>query len=104
MVKIVRKKVIKKNQLLNFSFAIFAITFCAFLFSMIYVKALNYNLSIQEGKLSADIIKTSNDVANLELEVKQLDNRERILEIAEENGFVVNQTSIVSVVEDSNAE
>ncbi len=101
MVKIVKQKKIKKNKALDVCTVICAISILLFLSSMLFLKALNYNLSIEEGMVSKDIIKVSNDVANLELEVKKLDTRERILTIAQENGLEVDQNSIVSVIEDT---
>lgn len=101
MVKIVKKKKIKKSKAVDLCTGILLVSILLFLTSMLFLKALNYNLSIEEGVLSKEIIKLNNDVANLELEVKSLDTRERILQIAQENGLEVDQTSIVSVIEDN---
>ena len=62
------------------------------------MRSHNVLLAKQLNEEERALDKLTNDVDNLEVEVKQLDNRERILEIAKQQGLNVNQDSIVSVV------
>lgn len=68
---------------------------------MTIVKAENVVLAKKENQIERINDILSNDVANLELEVKQLDNRERVLAIVQEHGLEVNQENIVSVADSS---
>lgn len=78
-------------------YVVFFLSLLAFLFSVTVMRANNVVLAKRENEIKLNITKLKNDVANLELEVKQLDNRERILSIVEKEGLKVNQNSIVSV-------
>ncbi len=98
-----KKRNKKKIRMTGFVTILFLVSFLGYVGSMVIVKAYNRELALTESALSSDIVKISNDVANLELQVKQLDNRERILDVAEGQGLKVNQTSIVSVVVDNDA-
>lgn len=81
--------------------AVFMVSVLAFLFSATILRAHNVSLTKQSTYIERAKDKLQNDVANLEVEVKQLDNRDRILEIAKEHGLSINQNSIVSVVGDA---
>ena len=72
-----------------------------YLSCMTIVKAENVVLAKKENQIERINDILSNDVANLELEVKQLDNRERVLAIVQEHGLEVNQENIVSVADSS---
>lgn len=98
MVKIVKKK--RKLRIESLVAMIFAFACISFLFSVTVLRSHNVLLTRQSNEIERVNDKLANDVANLEVEVKQLDNRERILEIAKEHGLTVNQESIVSVVSD----
>ncbi|NBK96569.1 MAG: cell division protein FtsL [Erysipelotrichia bacterium] len=98
MAKIIkRKRRIKVESLITIVFAVACISF---LFSITVLRSQNVLLSRASNEIERSNDKLANDVANLEVEVKQLDNRDRILEIAKEHGLSVNQDSIVSVVSD----
>lgn len=99
MVKIVKKN--RKVKWDNIIVTVFLITFVAYLASVTVLKAQNVVLAKQENQIERSNDKLSNDVANLELVVKQLDNRERVLQIAQEQGLKLNQKSIVSVADNS---
>lgn len=99
MVKIVKKR--KKIRWESVIVTIFLFTFIAYLGAVTVLKAQNVVLAKQENQIERTNDKLKNDVANLELEVKQLDNRERVLTIAQEHGLKVNQKSIVSVADSS---
>lgn len=77
------------------------LSFILYLGCMTVVKAQNVVLAKQENQIARKNDTLSNDVANLELEVKQLDNRERVLAIVQEQGLQVNQENIVSVADSS---
>lgn len=99
MVKIIKKK--KRIRLESIVAMIFAFSCISFLFSVTVLRSHNVLLTRQSNEIERTNDKLANDVANLEVEVKQLDNRDRILEIAKEHGLSVNQDSIVSVVSDA---
>lgn len=98
MVKIVKKK--KRIRIESLVAMIFAIASVSFVFSVTVLRSRNVLLTRQNEEIERTNDKLANDVANLEVEVKQLDNRERILEIAKGHGLSVNQDSIVSVYSD----
>ena len=100
MVKIVKKKK-RKLRLEGIITAVFMVSVLMFLFSATILRAHNVSLTKQSTLIERKNDKLQNDVANLEVEVKQLDNRDRILEIAKAQGLTVNQNSIVSVVGDA---
>ena len=99
MVKIVKKR--KKIRWESVIVTFFLFSFVTYLASVTVLKAQNVVLAKQENQIERTNDKLTNDVANLELEVKQLDNRERVLTIAQEHGLKVNQQSIVSVADSS---
>lgn len=102
MVKIVKKRRRFKYESVIYLF--FFISLLAFLFSVTVLRSSNVVLAKKENDTRVSIGKLKNDVANLELEVKQLDNRERILSIVEKEGLKVNQNSIVSVASNNKSE
>lgn len=76
---------------------VFILSLVGFLGSVTLLRSYNVILASHENVLENKIETEQNDVANLELDVKQLDNRERILKVAEAQGLKVNQEKIVSV-------
>lgn len=99
MVKIVKRK--RHIRWDNMIIAFFVLSFMLYLTSMTVVKAQNVVLAKQENQIVRKNDTLANDVKNLELEVKQLDNRERVLAIVQEAGLSVNQENIVSVADSS---
>lgn len=99
MVKIIKKK--RKLRIESIVTMFFMVSVLGFLFSATILKAHNVSLSKESEAVERVNDKLENDVANLEVEVKRLDNRDRILDIAEEHGLTVNQNSIVSVIGDN---
>lgn len=96
MVKVIKKK--RKLRLEGVITLLLLVSIVAFLCSFTIVRSHNVLLAKQLNEEERALDKLTNDVDNLEVEVKQLDNRERILEIAKQQGLNVNQNSIVSVV------
>lgn len=95
MVKIVKKK--KKFRIEGLISLVFVVSILAYFGSVTILRSHNVVLSKQETSLENSIDILENDVANLELEVKRLGNRDRIIQIAEEHGLKMNQENIVSV-------
>ena len=93
------KLLIKKKKLRwdNVVVTFFFVTFIMYLLSVTVLRAQNVVMSKQQITIERKNDKLKNDVDNLELAVRQLDNRERILSIAIEHGLKVNQENIVSV-------
>lgn len=99
MVKIIKKR--RRLRVDNVIIMLFMISCIAYIASMVILRAHNVVLAKQENELSRSISKLENDVMHLEFDVKKLDNRERILEIAKKHGLVINQESIVSIVDEA---
>lgn len=99
MVKIIKKK--KRIKWESIIITFFIMSVLSYLGSVTILKAQNVVLAKQENQIERTNDKLKNDVANLELEVKKLDNRERVLTIAQEHGLKVNQKAIVSVADNS---
>lgn len=99
MVKIIKRR--RRVRWDNLIVAFFALSFLMYITSMTVVKAQNVVLAKQENQIVRKNDILTNDVKNLELEVKQLDNRERVLAIVQEEGLSVNQENIVSVADSS---
>lgn len=95
------KKVKRKRNFGKFIAMFFVVSMFAYFSSFTVIRSVNVNLATQENKLAISIEKLENDVANLDVQVKQLDNRERILDIAEKKGLKVNQENIVAVASTS---
>ena len=97
-------KIIKRKRRVrwdNVIICFFATSFLLYIFSMTVLKAQNVVLAKQENQIVRKNDILTNDVKNLELEVKQLDNRERVLAIVQQEGLSVNQENIVSVADSS---
>ena len=99
MVKIIKRK--RRVRWNNVIICFFATSFLLYIFSMTVLKAQNVVLAKQENQIVRKNDILTNDVKNLELEVKQLDNRERVLAIVQQEGLSVNQENIVSVADSS---
>ena len=97
MVKIVKRR--RRIKWDNLIVMFFMLSFILYLTCMTVVKAENVVLAKKENLIVRQNEILTNDVKNLELEVKQLDNRERVLSIVEEQGLSVNQENIVSVAD-----
>ena len=99
MVKIIKRK--RRVRWDNVIICFFATSFLLYIFSLTVLKAQNVVLAKQENQIVRKNDILTNDVKNLELEVKQLDNRERVLAIVQQEGLSVNQENIVSVADSS---
>ena len=99
MVKIIKRRRIPRWD--NLIVAFFMLSCLLYLGCMTIVKAENVVLAKKENQIERINDILTNEVANLELEVKQLDNRERVLAIVEEHGLEINQENIVSVADSS---
>lgn len=95
MVKIVKKK--RKLRIEGIISLVFVLSILCYFGSVTILRSQNVVKQTQLGEIENDIELLDSDVSNLTLEVKQLDSRDRILEIAEKNGLTVRQEQIVSV-------
>ncbi|OCN04862.1 hypothetical protein A4S06_10175 [Erysipelotrichaceae bacterium MTC7] len=98
-------KIVKKNRKIRIEgivSLVFIITLLMYFCSVTLLHSHNVVLASQETRLEKEIGKTKNDVLNLELEVKKLANRDRIIEIAEKHELRQNEGQIVSVVTNEN--
>ncbi|MDH6366970.1 MULTISPECIES: hypothetical protein [Breznakia] len=98
-------KIVKKNRRIRIEgivSLVFVLSLLMYFASVTLLHSYNVVLSSQETQLEHEIGKTKNDVLNLELEVKKLANRDRIIEIAEKHELRQNESQIVSVVTGEN--
>lgn len=96
-------RIVKKSRHLRFEGIVtifFLVSLILYFCSITMLRSYNVVLASKENKMEYQIETLKNDVANLELDVKKLDNRERILSIAQEKGLQINQEKIVSVKSD----
>lgn len=96
MVRIVKKKK-KKRIFEKFVTRLFVVSIISAFICLTLVRSYNVSLANVESRQEKQIELLKQDVANLELHVKELDNRERILKVAEKHGLKINQDKIVSV-------
>lgn len=91
-----KKKKINYDSLINLIFVICVLSMFG---SVTLLRSYNVNLANRESAQQKDIETLNEDVSNLENKVKKLDNRDRILTIANENGLHFDQDQVVSVKE-----
>lgn len=79
---------------------VFAFTFFAiivWLFSTLFLRSYNINLSMQQQQIASKIsaLQVENDA--IRVEIQSLNSRERVTNIASDAGLQVNQNNIVTV-------
>lgn len=70
-----------------------------FLGSKYFLQSYNMTVAKELQSLHQAILESEEKVATMRIEVKQLENRERVLEIVEEEGLQPNQDNVVAVGE-----
>lgn len=95
MVKIVEKK--KRFRIEGIISIIFVVSLLGYVASFTLLRAHNVVLMQNVSNNEMDTKALKIDVANLELEIKQLDYRERIIEIAKQHQLKESPESYVSV-------
>ncbi len=89
MARVVRKK--RKLRIQGFATLFFMISVCLYLGAMFGLKSYNITLQSQSQELSAQRAQLEEAVKSAELDVKTLQNKDRITAIAEEDGITSNQ-------------
>ena len=102
MAKIVTvKKKKRRINLFRLSIGLFFISAAAALFSSLFLRSYNNSLSTQKQSIDSQIatIQTQNDA--VKVEIQTLSTRERVDNIANENGLSLNQDNIVTIAVNS---
>lgn len=95
MAKLVKKK--KKLRLEGFAAALFFIAALFSVSSSLFLRTYNNSLSAQKQSIGRQIsaLQTENDA--LKVEVQSLSTRDRVTDIAQQDGMAQNQNNIVTI-------
>lgn len=92
------KLIKKKKRRLNFRGLVscFFILSCAlFGMSRIFLKNYNYSLSVRASKAEQEVVELKKSVSTLENEINKLEDRDRVMAVAEKKGIKTNQDQVV---------
>lgn len=98
MAKIVKKKRRLKIEAMVSLF--FVLSLFMYLGSALFLKSYNVILSADLNNKESELAKKNDEMESLRLAVKELEDRDRILAVANESGIVANQNNVVIVNED----
>lgn len=98
MAKIVKKKRRLKIEAMVSLF--FLLSLFMYLGSALFLKSYNVILSADLNNKESELAKKNDEMESLRLAVKELEDRDRILAVANESGIVANQNNVVIVNED----
>lgn len=95
MAKLVKKK--KKLRLEGFAAALFFIAALFSVSSSLFLRTYNNSLSAQKQSIGRQIsaLQTENDA--LKVQVQSLSTRDRVTDIAQQDGMAQNQNNIVTI-------
>lgn len=95
MAKLVKKK--KKLRLEGFAAALFFIAAVFSVSSSLFLRTYNNSLSAQKQSIGRQIsaLQTENDA--LKVQVQSLSTRDRVTDIAQQDGMAQNQNNIVTI-------
>ena len=89
----------KQLKLSGVVFVAFVVTFVVYLASSIFLKSYNVSLSMAKAKLENQIEQTKVSVLNLNLEIKELGDYDRVMGLLGENKMSPNNSNIY-IIED----
>lgn len=89
MARVVRKK--RKLKLQGFATLFFMLSICLYLGAMFGLKSYNITLQAQAQDLATQRADLEETVKSAELDVKSLQNKDRVTAIAAEDGITSNQ-------------
>lgn len=97
MAKIVRKKKKKSLKLVQFTVTFFAFSVFLYLASALFLRTYNNSLSAKKQVIEAQIadVQVQNDA--LRVVIQTLSTRDRVDNIADENGLRMDQDSIITI-------
>lgn len=92
-----KDKSIKLPRIYKIAFTMAVISTVAWLCSALFLRSYNINLSMKQQEIEQQIeeLNVANDA--LRVEIQELINRERVINIAEGDGMEQNQNSIVTI-------
>ena len=87
----------RKMNLIGFTFVFAILSVSFYLFCTLFVQTQNNTLSAKKQSIEREIaqVETQNDA--LKVEIQTLSTRERVDNIASENGLSLNQDNIVTI-------
>lgn len=92
--KIVRRK---KKKFELFAFTVFFVVGVAYLLTSIFVRSYNVTINKQTQSIENQIIALESDNAQLYMEVQQLIAKDKVVEVAQEDGMTQDQDNIVYI-------
>ena len=82
---------------LGLSFLFFIIVFVCYVFTSLFIKSYNNDLTIKIQQTKSEIEIKVHDNNGLRTSIQSLSTSDRVLKIAEENDLVLNQDNIISI-------
>ena len=98
--KLVKRK--KRFRVEGLATLLFTLAIVVYVGARIGLRSYNYNLSIEANKVEQKANTLKDSVGNLETEVNKLQNRDRVLGMAEKDGIKTNQDQVVVMGNDEN--
>lgn len=91
------KKTRKKIKLLSFTAFLFIFSASLYLASSLFLRTYNNSLSAKKQSVERQIAEVETQNSAVEVEIQTLSTRERVDNIASENGLSLNQDNIVTI-------
>lgn len=87
----------RKLKLTGVIFVVFIVAFIGYLSSCIFLKSYNVSLSMSKANLEQEIADTKVSLLNLNLEIKELEDYDRVMGLLGDNGMSVNNSNIFTI-------
>lgn len=87
----------KGNRAIIVVFSMTMVLGLGFIMSKYFVQSNNVTMAKELQTMQKAILEAEEKVATLSIEVKQLENRDRVLDIVEQEGLEPNQDNVVAV-------
>lgn len=92
-----RKNKPKKFKLVQFTKVLFVFSVFLFLMSSLFLRTINNSLSTEVQDLQNQIAQIEQENEFIEIEIAQLSRRDRVDNIADENGLRMDEDNIVTI-------
>ena len=97
MAKIVRRKKKKRFKLMTFSFVFLMFSATLYLASSLFLRTYNNALSSRKQEIESKIAVLEVENSAVKVEIQRLITKDRVDNIADENGLRLNQNNIVAI-------
>lgn len=97
MKKAAKKNKVKKFKLVQFTKVLFVTSVLLYLVSALFLRTINNSLSTKVQELQTEIAKIEQENDFLEIEIAQLSRRDRVDNIADENGLRMEEDNIITI-------